>query len=49
MNVKSIVITSDPTIARGGCLLETPSGDVDASIETQLHSLYQSLKEAYLS
>lgn len=49
MNVKSIAITSDPTITRGGCLLETPSGDVDASIETQLDSLYQSLKDAYMS
>jgi flagellar assembly protein FliH len=49
MNVKSIAITSDPTITRGGCLLETPSGDVDASIETQLDSLHQSLKDAYMS
>jgi hypothetical protein len=49
MNVKSIAITSDPTITRGGCLLETPSGDVDASIETQLDNLHQSLKDAYMS
>ena len=49
MNVKSIAITSDPTISRGGCFLETPSGDVDASIETQLDNLHQSLKDAYMS
>jgi flagellar assembly protein FliH len=49
MNVKSIMITSDSTILRGGCLLETASGDVDASIETQLEILHQSLQEAYMS
>jgi flagellar assembly protein FliH len=47
-NIKSLMITPDPAISRGGCLLETPSGDVDASIETQLDGIYQTLKDAYM-
>jgi flagellar assembly protein FliH len=47
-NIKSLMITPDPAISRGGCLLETPGGDIDASIETQLESIHQSLKDAYM-
>lgn len=45
--LKSIVVTSDPSITRGGCFLETPYGDVDARIETELEMIYQCLEEAY--
>jgi flagellar assembly protein FliH len=45
--LKSIIITSDPKISRGGCILETPHGDVDATIETQLERIYQFLEEAF--
>ena len=44
--LKSITVTSDPSIAKGGCFLETPYGDVDATVETQLERIYQSLKDA---
>ena len=44
--LKSVVITSDPSISRGGCFLETPYGDVDACIETQLKKIYQCLQES---
>jgi flagellar assembly protein FliH len=44
--LKSITITSDSSITRGGCLLETPYGDADARIETQLERVYQSLEGA---
>jgi flagellar assembly protein FliH len=44
--LKSITVTSDPSITQGGCLLETPYGEVDARIETQLERIYQSLEEA---
>ena len=47
VNVKSIIITSDPAISRGGCRLETAGGDVDATVESQLEIIQQSLKEAY--
>ncbi len=29
-------VVSDPTISPGGCLLETPAGEIDGRIETQL-------------
>ncbi len=45
--LKSIVVTSDPSITRGGCFLETPYGDVDARIETQLEMIYQCLEGVY--
>ena len=48
MQVKSIMITSDPAVTRGGCRLETSNGDVDATIESQLKIIQQSLKEAYM-
>jgi flagellar assembly protein FliH len=42
--LKSIIVTSDPSITRGGCFLETACGDVDATVETQLEKIYQSLE-----
>lgn len=45
--LKSIMVTSDPSITRGGCFLETPYGDVDARIETQLEKIHQCVEEAY--
>ncbi len=46
--LKSVVISSDHSISRGGCFIETPSGDVDARIESQLEQIYQSLQDALL-
>jgi len=43
-DLKSIIVTSDPSITRGGCFLETPYGDLDATVETQLEKIYQSLE-----
>lgn len=45
--LKSIDVTPDPTITRGGCFLETPYGDVDARVETQLERINQCLEEAF--
>jgi len=45
--LKALVVTPDASIGMGGCMLETPSGDVDARIETQLDNMLQSLKEAF--
>jgi flagellar assembly protein FliH len=42
--MKSIIVTSDPSITRGGCILETPCGDVNARVESQLEKVYQSLE-----
>ncbi len=46
-DLKSIMVTSDLSITRGGCLLETPYGDVDATVETQLEKIYQSLEGVF--
>ncbi len=47
-NLKSLTVTPDAAVGRGGCVLETPSGDVDATIETQLTRIYQSLNDAFM-
>ena len=44
--LKSIVVTSDPGVSRGGCYLETPYGNIDATIESKLEKIYQSLQES---
>jgi len=44
--VKSIVVTSDPGVTRGGCYLETPYGNIDATIESKLEKIYQCLRES---
>jgi flagellar assembly protein FliH len=46
-DLKSISISSDPSITRGGCFLETPHGDIDSTVETQLKKIYQSLEDAF--
>ncbi|MBA3037677.1 MAG: hypothetical protein FP814_14435 [Desulfobacterium sp.] len=43
----SIEVISNPSIKRGGCFLETPCGDVDARIETQLSIISKCIEEAY--
>jgi len=45
--LKSITVTSDPSITRGGCFLKTPYGDIDARIETQLEKIYQCLQDTF--
>ena len=44
--LKSIVVTSDPGVSRGGCYLETPYGNIDATIESKLKKIYQCLQES---
>jgi flagellar biosynthesis/type III secretory pathway protein FliH len=45
--LKSIIINSDSTIEKGGCYLETPCGDIDARIETQLEKIADSMKNIF--
>ena len=45
--LKSITVTSDPSITRGGCFLKTPYGDIDAGIVTQLEKIYQCLQDTF--
>ena len=44
--LKSIVVTSDPAVTRGGCFLETPYGNIDGTIESKLEKIYQCLQES---
>ena len=44
--IESLVVEADETIGRGGCLVETPSGDIDAQIESRLAKLQGALMEA---
>jgi flagellar biosynthesis/type III secretory pathway protein FliH len=46
-DLKHLVVTPDPSLDRGGCLLESPCGDVDGRIETQLQEVYQVIDEAF--
>lgn len=43
----SLVVAADPSVKRGGCFLETPYGDVDARVETQLELIRRTLENAY--
>jgi len=45
--LKALTVISDPSITRGGCLLESPYGDVDATIETQTEKIHQCLEQVF--
>ena len=45
--LKSITVSSDPSITRGGCFLKTQYADIDAGIETQLEKIYQCLNDTF--
>jgi type III secretion protein L len=42
-----IQVTADPELAEGACVLESPSGTVDASLETQLAAIGKSLRASF--
>ncbi|MFY8161178.1 MAG: FliH/SctL family protein [Candidatus Kapaibacteriota bacterium] len=44
---KSIIITPDTSVDRGGCLLETSAGFIDARMSSQLEALNRNLKITY--
>lgn len=41
--IRRIDVVDDPRIARGGCILETPTGDVDATLAGQLARIHEAL------
>lgn len=45
--LKALMITGDDSITRGGCFLETPYGDIDARVETQLERIHQCIEGAF--
>jgi flagellar assembly protein FliH len=46
-DLKGLSVSPDPSISRGGCVLESPSGDLDGRIETQLEQITQVMDEAF--
>lgn len=44
-SIKSLTMEADPRVRAGGCLIETPSGDIDARLE----SMYEIITQAILS
>ena len=44
--LEQLLIEGDEGISRGGCIVETPKGDVDAQVEERLERLRSVLSEA---
>ena len=44
--IKELVIEADPRVKIGGCFIETPSGDIDARLESQFEVIEGALRSA---
>ena len=44
-NVKSITVVEDSSVDRGGCIIETDFGQIDARISSQLHEIEEKVIE----
>jgi flagellar assembly protein FliH len=44
-NVKSVTILEDSSVDRGGCIIETDFGQIDARISSQLHEIEERILE----
>ncbi len=44
-NVKSITVLEDSSVDRGGCVIETDFGQVDARVSSQLHEIEEKILE----
>ena len=44
-NVRSITVLEDSTVDRGGCIIETDFGQIDARISSQLHEIEEKIIE----
>ncbi len=45
--VKGVVVCGDEAIARGGCIVETNYGEVDATLDSVMSEIEEKLKNAY--
>lgn len=45
-SVKNITVVEDVGVDKGGCIVETDFGSIDARISSQLHELEQKIIEA---
>ncbi len=44
-NVKSITVLEDSSVDKGGCIIETDFGQIDARISSQLHEIEENITE----
>jgi len=44
-NAKRVTVVEDSTVDRGGCVIETDFGEIDARIQSQLHELEEKILE----
>ncbi|MFO7848422.1 MAG: flagellar assembly protein FliH [Spirochaetia bacterium] len=44
-NVQSITVVEDSTVDKGGCIVETDFGEIDARISSQLHEIEEKILE----
>jgi flagellar assembly protein FliH len=44
-NVKSITVLEDSSVDRGGCIIETDFGQIDARVSSQLHEIEEKILE----
>jgi flagellar assembly protein FliH len=44
-NIKNITVVEDSTVDRGGCVIETDFGAIDAKIASQLNEIEQRILE----
>jgi flagellar assembly protein FliH len=44
-NVKSVTVLEDATVDRGGCIIETDFGEIDARIAAQLKEIEERILE----
>lgn len=45
-DMNRVTLAADTSVSQGGCRLETPHGNMDATIETRLNHVYEVLKQA---
>lgn len=44
-NVQSVTVVEDSTVDKGGCIIETDFGEIDARISSQLHEIEEKINE----
>ncbi|MHB8766349.1 MAG: FliH/SctL family protein, partial [Deferrisomatales bacterium] len=44
--IQKLTVVEDPSVKRGGCLVQTPSAEIDARLETQLGELARAVRGA---
>lgn len=43
--IKKLTVIEDPSVGQGGCLVETPTAEIDARLDSQLRELVRNVKK----